>query len=270
MSIRRINLTGLLINNVRIIPSRLIINYRYISNQSSLLIAKISVMVSIVDGNPVNICNMMDLFKPTESEHGVGKFTTGIITLPTDKVATGIYLEIYNAEYVSIENVSISQLQSGTQPNGTQAISQEVLRIDSFVINDGSIFSPTQSVVLNNTCIGSPTHYRASMYSNFIDALWMPYSSNPQFELYTIGVNAIYLQVKNSTSISDVISRQIAWHGVEECVVHEPVVIGSINVTDSFNQLITSRHNIMSIEEMVVVDSVSVNEQVEISLTGVQ
>lgn len=87
-------------------------------------------------------------------------------------------------------------------------------KISSFKINNDAVETPVQSVTLNyTTAPGSmPTHYRASEFPDFLNAVWQTGIAAPIFELRAgAGVKTVYLQLRDSSTngISNVMSDTI-------------------------------------------------------------
>ena len=93
--------------------------------------------------------------------------------------------------------------------------------IASFAINNGASSTSSPSVTLNNSATNSPTHYMASESFNFSGASWINYSTAPNFILSAgYGMKTVYLKVKNSSGVSNVISDNIEYIQV----VQPPVI----------------------------------------------
>ncbi len=76
-------------------------------------------------------------------------------------------------------------------------------QIDRFEINNGAGTTISRDVTLNNTCLGSLTHYLASESSQFKGADWQAYSTAPAFALSgTNGVKTVWFKVKNAWGVS--------------------------------------------------------------------
>ena len=91
------------------------------------------------------------------------------------------------------------------------------ITVTSFQINNGAVKTRSYTVTLNNTAIGSPTHYMASEYQNFGDASWQEYSAAPYFTLRSgpPKTRTVYFKVKNSSGESSVVvqdSIKIKYH----------------------------------------------------------
>lgn len=136
--------------------------------------------------------------------------------------------------------------------------------ITQLVINDGSIFSGTGTVTLNNSCIGLPSHYRASRYSDFRDTNWRIYETKPLFKLYSVGLNRIYFQVKNSVAESDIIWREIGWHGMQAAEISESVIVGNINITENVTITKNTPCKNITVNESVEIENVTVTDEVTI------
>lgn len=72
------------------------------------------------------------------------------------------------------------------------------ISITSLAINNGANSTNSQTVTLNNSATGNPTHYKASENTDFKRAGWKPYSTNPTFRLSKKkGLKTVYFKVKN-------------------------------------------------------------------------
>ena len=91
----------------------------------------------------------------------------------------------------------------------------------SFAINNGAIYTYDNAVTLNHTYNGTPTHYRASMLSDFSDAEWIPHTDVPEFTIAIRGINRVYLQLKNATEESNVLYDDIGWSGIIEIYTYD-------------------------------------------------
>lgn len=103
---------------------------------------------------------------------------------------------------------------TGTWPDGTAML--EVFTklaapsIESFQIDKGAANTENQTVTLNNTAVGNPTHYMASESASFKGASWQTYSIGPAFSLSPgNGTKKIYFKVKNDAGQSAVVSDTI-------------------------------------------------------------
>ncbi|HPC18559.1 MAG TPA: hypothetical protein PLC72_19300 [Candidatus Hydrogenedentes bacterium] len=87
--------------------------------------------------------------------------------------------------------------------NGVSAGAVDVIVIDvpqivTFTINNGSAFTYSRSVALNNTCAYDPSEYIASEDYDFIGATWKTYSEAPSFTLSSgYGIKYVYLKVRS-------------------------------------------------------------------------
>lgn len=227
MSIHKFNVEHLLVNGVRIIPKKLIIDYRYIRDDiTTETQGYVTACATLYDKNPDIICYFDEIYLPTDTEMGMSKFATEILNLK-DKFATGIYFEIHNAEYMQIDRVSIAY-ETAEILQGHDATSLDVLRVLSMIIDDGEIFSLNSPVTLNTTCNKVVTHYKASKFSDFRDAVWKTYEAAVLFDLFTIGINRIYFKIKNATEESASVYDEVGWHGQIWIDASEEVVIGSV------------------------------------------
>ena len=75
--------------------------------------------------------------------------------------------------------------------------------VTSLTIANGVLSTTTATVTLNNVCTGNPAWYLASESSTFADAVWLPYTANPEFTLSTGGGKKIvYFKVKTLAGTS--------------------------------------------------------------------
>jgi len=82
--------------------------------------------------------------------------------------------------------------------------------ISSLDINNGTVSTTNNTVVLNNSCINNPTEYSASENSDFSGAGWNAYSLNPSFTLSAgEGGKTVYFKVRNIAGKSIVVSDTI-------------------------------------------------------------
>jgi hypothetical protein len=227
MHTRRFNITHLLENGVRLIGRRLIIDYRYIrddlenDNRSA-----ISIYATVVDGNPIILCNSDIMYFPNELTGNSGVFTTTILELP-DKTITGLYVEVLNSDIVEIKRIALIVAQASSLI-GHNVSTTGSLKILSCLINNGDIFSEGSTVVVKSICLGDPTHYRISKFNDFRDFGWSDYREEVFFELYEAGLNTIYYQVKNAEEESVILERSIGWHGFEKVIAQEQCALSDV------------------------------------------
>jgi hypothetical protein len=202
MSFRRYNIQSLIQSGQRIIPWKVEILYRYISDIKEEDQAYVNIYGSMYEANPVTLCQTDKLYIPTEIEGGMTKFVTEIITL-NDKIEYGIYFDLYNSEYVEVKRISVLYRQ-GSVGSGHNANIEDDIVLLSFVINDGSHETTSFNLLLNNTCSKVPTHYRyASTEAGLSTASWITYSSSIIIRGSRF-LNNIYFQVKDATSESNI------------------------------------------------------------------
>ena len=104
----------------------------------------------------------------------------------------------------------------------------EVPVVSDFSINNDDATTYNQSVTLNNTCTGSPTHYMASESSDFSGASWQTYSIAPAFSLSTgYEVKTVYFKTKNATGESESVSDAINYAETGDPPVISSFVIDS-------------------------------------------
>lgn len=196
-------------------------------------------------------------FKPYNDNHDFSFYCTLMEATPIFRENTAVIIKI-EIPLRSIGYVTFSAIATGKE----EPIDKPV--IITYTINDGSIFSGSGTVILNNSCNNSPTHYRASRYEDFRDTSWNPYSQTPSFDLYSVGLNRIYLQVKNAEYSSDVIYREVAWHGMETAEIEESVIVGNISVTDEVILMMNQTCLTLLVDESVEIGSVEVVDTVGI------
>jgi hypothetical protein len=84
--------------------------------------------------------------------------------------------------------------------------------VSSFSINQGAAETSSRIVSLNNACQGSPTHYMASVTSDFAGETWQPYSTSPKYKLNAGNISRrVYFKTKRangteSAFVSDTIT----------------------------------------------------------------
>jgi len=134
----------------------------------------------------------------------------------------------------------------------------------SFDINGDDIFSYGSLVTITSTVTNSPTHYRLSRYSDFSDTDWVAYANPVSQELYQIGLNTFYFQVKNDTGESNVLSEGIGWaatedHNIEEDIpemiipdITDFMMISNRHTDESFLESIDSEEALVTITEDTV------------------
>lgn len=67
----------------------------------------------------------------------------------------------------------------------------------TMAINNGALVTSGRLVTLNNTVTGSPQSYMASLYPDFHDGVWLPYSPAPTFKLSAGNVlKTVYFKVR--------------------------------------------------------------------------
>lgn len=197
-------------------------------------------------------------FTPYNDNRDFSFYCTLMEAIPTFRDNTAVIIKI-EIPLRSIGYVTFSAIATGKE----DPINKPV--IISYTINDGSIFSGSGTVILNNSCNNSPTHYRASRYEDFRDTSWNPYSQTPSFDLYAVGLNRIYLQVKNAEYSADVIYREVAWHGIEAAEIEESVVVGNVGVTDGVTITKNTPCLSISVDESVEIGNVIVVDEVMIN-----
>jgi hypothetical protein len=262
MATRRFNINPLIDNGGRIIPWKIILDYAYNRIVGLDKQAYINIYGTKVSDNPVTVCVASMLYIPTEEVMQMTRYTSSIIDV-SDLQISGIWCEIVNAEYLDLKRISFAYKQAAIPSGEIAELNDGIPRILYYQINNGNIFSYTQEVELNNTCTNSPTHYRASRFIGFNDAVWTTYSTAPKFQLYSIGSNRIYFQVKNAIGESDVLYRDIGWHGFEELSISDTFVRSG----PTFEEIISVGNAVEHYESMsdtVEFDSASFSEIVDI------
>lgn len=265
MATRKFDISYLLVNAKRLIPLDIIIDYRFIQ-----LDKVVTVSIMATTNNAGYVClGTQTLFRPVDSSIPVNytlDFNTDILSV-ADKNATGLMVWIQNAEYIDIKRI-VANCNIGNRIVGRKTYLDSELKILSFTINDGDIFSLAQEVTLENVCNTTPLYYRASRFETFIDAVWLPYSTTAVFQLFMTGVNRIYFQVKNATLESDVVYGEIAWHGYEELFVDEEFVFPDIEATEGV-VIENPTENARSFSDTVVLDLLEITDDVKIYIDGV-
>jgi YD repeat-containing protein len=98
------------------------------------------------------------------------------------------------------------------KPHAVKGMTVPYPVVGSLAINNGSAYTTTNQVTLNNVSIGSPTHYMASENKLFTGASWLTYSTAPTFTLSAgFGTKTIYFKVKNTDGESNVKSDSIEY-----------------------------------------------------------
>ncbi|OGW40465.1 MAG: hypothetical protein A2Y97_04355 [Nitrospirae bacterium RBG_13_39_12] len=96
------------------------------------------------------------------------------------------------------------------KPHAVKGMTVPFPVVGSLAINNGSAYTTTSLVTLNNVSIGSPTHYMASEDKLFTGASWLTYSTAPTFTLSAgFGTKTIYFKVKNTDGESNVKSDSV-------------------------------------------------------------
>lgn len=76
---------------------------------------------------------------------------------------------------------------------------QNIPKITSFRINQGTEETTNPAVTLDNACEGKPTEYLAAETADFSGAVWQAYSPNPSFSLSAaLGVKQVFFKVRNA------------------------------------------------------------------------
>ncbi|MGD2137135.1 MAG: carboxypeptidase regulatory-like domain-containing protein [Gammaproteobacteria bacterium] len=76
------------------------------------------------------------------------------------------------------------------------------LQISRFALNNGAAATTGNTVTLNNSISGQPTHYRASENADFRGAEWQAWSAAPAFQLSAEpGNKLVYFQVRRQATI---------------------------------------------------------------------
>jgi len=262
MATRRFNINPLIDDGGRIIPWKIILDYAYNRIVGLDKQAYMNIYGTKVSDNPVTVCVASMLYIPTEEVMQMTRYTSSIIDV-SDLQISGIWCEIVNAEYLDLKRVSFAYKQAAIPSGEIAELNDGTPRILYYQINNGNIFSYMQEVELNNTCTNSPTHYRASRFIGFDDAVWTTYSTAPKFQLYSTGSNRIYFQVKNAIGESDVLYRDIGWHGFEEVIIADSFVKPIMTYDEIVVFSITDEDN-QSISDSVVMQSPSISENVTI------
>ncbi len=91
----------------------------------------------------------------------------------------------------------------------------EAPEIASFAIDDGAASTALRSVLLTNTCTGTPSEFMASESADFAGASWQPYAAAPPFLLSQgNGTKTVYFKVRNAwgeaASTNDTIAFEAA------------------------------------------------------------
>ncbi len=105
------------------------------------------------------------------------------------------------------------------------------LSIDYVTINNGAESTTDRSVSLSVGFTGTPTHYRASESSNLTGAGWILYSSAViPFVLSTaLGTKTVYVQLKNDSSESNVLSGTIE---LKESATPGTIILNGISINN--------------------------------------
>jgi len=108
----------------------------------------------------------------------------------------------------------ITSIKPGIEADDTAIDCDDKITLLTFRMDSGAIYSYDGTVTLNHTYAGGvPTHYRVSMLPDLSDAEWLTYESLPQFCLSKRGINTVYLQLKDATDESNILSGDIGWSG---------------------------------------------------------
>lgn len=105
------------------------------------------------------------------------------------------------------------------------------LRLNNVTINDGQKSTTERNISISLGVTGTPTYYRVSESPNFTSADWILYASNfIQFVLSSmLGAKTIYVQLKNATVESNVLSASIT---LEQSTTPTNIVLNSIKIND--------------------------------------
>lgn len=99
---------------------------------------------------------------------------------------------------------------TNNKPHAVTGMSVPVPVVGSFLINNGSSYTTTNIVTLNNISIGNPAYYMASEDILFRGAFWKTYSTSPSFLLSgSFGLKTVYFKVRNADGESNVKSDTI-------------------------------------------------------------
>jgi hypothetical protein len=209
MSIRRFNIKYLLQQGVRMIPSKIIFDYRY--NKIGITPANqayVNVYVTQYRNSPAILVYSAELYIPLENEMNMSKLTTDIFNLPSDKFATGMYFEITNAENVEIKRIEATYNSTATITDGHAVNGLSNIKLLSFKINNvGEISTTSFFLTLNNTTSSTPTHYR--IWNGLVAGAWTTYSSNIVIRSSVTGLVQLGFQVKDALFESEVLTDSI-------------------------------------------------------------
>lgn len=102
--------------------------------------------------------------------------------------------------------------------------------VSSFAINNNASDTTSRLVTLTSVVTNSPTHYKASIYYGFDDALWMPYASTVPFKLNGgSGLKTVYFKVKYANgSESETKVSKINLNDLLTLVVDDDWIMGNI------------------------------------------
>ncbi len=82
--------------------------------------------------------------------------------------------------------------------------------LDAVLINNDAVYTTSADVTLNHTrSEGIPLEYRASENADLSGAVWQTYTSAPAFTLGGYGVRTVYMQLRNPTGDSAILSDTI-------------------------------------------------------------
>jgi thermitase len=121
----------------------------------------------------------------------------------TDYIDTGLtngttYYYVVTSVNVAGESAESNQAQATPQPPPTIAF---------YAVNNGSLYTASRWVTLDNISQGAPQWYMASELPDFSDADWQPYNPAPAFQLSAgNGIKTVYFKIMNGSGESEVVS----------------------------------------------------------------
>jgi len=154
--------------------------------------------------NPFNGWWVNPFYEETDDSTGVwhGKFYIDVSTdLSEDRIEAAINDTLLVAVLRDTAVNLLLPICAAIEPN-----------IIDFSINNDNPATGDSVVLLTNTCENNPLEYMASEDSEFGDATWQTYSTEPEFILSSgFGFKRVYFKTRNATGESGVVSDEIEY-----------------------------------------------------------
>lgn len=193
-----------------------------------------------------------------DSTCGLERHMSHLIRLKKETGILDFFVQINNRESIrDLHNIiGVHEIQG--MPAGELADEGDFtcgLRLMTFEINNGDVFTYSNIVFLSYTNTGTATHWQVSESPNFYGASWVSVLTSPTYTIQRIGPTTLYFRLKNADEVSNILNASIGRHGAPWLFPMDDVIL---NVLSSLTESVTV--SLSTPTPLPVSESVSISE----------